>query len=172
MNFSCIDPGPDGFSDSVAPRARVLDHARFKAKAGHCVRPDAIVLASDTLVYSEGEFLHKPENQPDARRMLKQLENQVHHVWTSICVMTPQGQSFEDAAWTSVKFSSIPEDELSRYLDGKEWMDKAGAYGIQGTAGRWATVLEGDLDTVIGLPVELAMAILAKAGACRLDLRR
>ncbi len=166
LSFDCLDPGPDGESDAVDPRERVMVFAATKAASGHQMRPDAIVLASDTLVWCDGEFLPKPTDRSDAERMLALLQNRVHQVWTAVCVRNPSGEKFADAAVSDVEFGSIPANQLDRYLEGREWADKAGAYGIQGSAGNWAKVVKGDMDTVIGLPVKLSLSLLRQAGAC------
>lgn len=166
LEFECLDPGPDGESDAADPRQRVMTYAATKAASGHRLRPDALVLASDTLVWCNGEFLPKPVDRADAARMLELLQNRRHQVWTAVCVRNPAGQEFADAAVTEVEFGSIDADDLEHYLNGSEWTDKAGAYGIQGTAGAWAKVVTGDLDTVIGLPVALSFKLLRQAGAC------
>lgn len=166
LQFESLDPGPDGHSSASDPRQRVMDYAATKAASGHQLRPDAVVLASDTLVWCEGEFLPKPLDQADARRMLELMQQCRHEVWTAVCVRNPMGEKFADAAVARVEFGQIPHAELEQYLNGQEWADKAGAYGIQGTAGKWAQLLDGDLDTVIGLPVSLSLRLLRQAGAC------
>jgi septum formation protein len=166
LSFDCLDPGPDGESSAQDPRRRVMDFAGTKAGAGHRIRPDAVVLASDTLVWCTGVFLPKPTDRDDALRMLELLQGRRHQVWTAVCVRNPRGEVFEDAAVAHVEFDRIPDAELTLYLEGSEWADKAGAYGIQGSAGAWAKVVEGDMDTVIGLPVPLSLNLLRQAGAC------
>ncbi len=166
LSFECLDPGPDGESAALDPRRRVMDFAGTKAAAGHRIRPDAIVLASDTLVWCEGVFLPKPVDRADAVRMLELLQGRRHQVWTAVCVRNAAGQIFEDAAVAHVEFGRIPKGDLDGYLAGTEWVDKAGAYGIQGSAGEWAKVVDGDMDTVIGLPVQLSLELLRQAGAC------
>ena len=166
LSFDCLDPGPDGESDAQDPKRRVMDFAATKAAAGHSLRPDAVVLASDTLVWCEGEFLPKPIDRADAERMLNLLQGRQHQVWTAVCVRNPAGQVFEDAAVADVAFDQIPAAQLEDYLNGSEWADKAGAYGIQASAGAWAKVVAGEMDTVIGLPVKLSLSLLRQAGAC------
>ncbi|MBC8407095.1 MAG: septum formation protein Maf [Planctomycetes bacterium] len=166
VQFESLDPGPDGHSSASEPRLRVMEYAATKAACGHQLRPDAVILASDTLVWCGGEFLPKPVDRADARRMLEMLQHGRHEVWTAVCVRNPAGEKFADAAVAQVEFGRIPPTELEHYLNGQEWVDKAGAYGIQGTAEKWAHLRNGDLDTVIGLPVSLSLRLLRQAGAC------
>lgn len=165
-SFEVLDPGPDGPSEAHDPAARVLDHARHKVHAGARARPDAVVLASDTLVWCAGHFLAKPSDRAAARAMLEALSGGEHEVWTGVAVAEPGGGRHEAAVQARVAFETIPEAELEAYLAGDEWRDKAGAYGIQGTAGRWARLVAGTFDTVVGLPIETVQRLLAAAGAC------
>jgi len=164
--FRCLDPGPDGPAVSDDPEKRVLAHSEFKAHAGALAAPEAWVLASDTLVWCAGEFLPKPQDQADARRMLETLAEAEHQVWTGVCLIGPEKQVFRQAACSRVRFSAIPADQLEAYLAGTEWADKAGAYGIQGTAGAWCELVEGDMDTVIGFPMKTVRGLLSRSGAC------
>ena len=164
--FDAVDPGEDGPSEASTPEGRVLDHALHKARAGQAQAPERVVLASDTLVWCAGEVLPKPADRVDAARMLALLAERDHEVWTGVCVLDAAGQSHMRAAVARVRFGAIPEAEASRYLDGDEWADKAGAYAIQGTAGRWCALIEGDYNTVVGLPLALVSELLRAAGAC------
>lgn len=148
------------------PAERVLEHARHKALAGAHQAPGECVLASDTLVWCAGEFLPKPLDQADARRMLELLEGKEHQVWTGVCVVDTGGQVWAEAACARVQFDLIPETELLAYLETQEWTDKAGAYAIQGTAGRWCRLVEGDFNTVVGLPMGVVARLLHQARAC------
>lgn len=164
--FDAVDPGEDGPSAATTPEGRVLDHARHKARAGQKQALGRVVLASDTLVWCAGEVLPKPTDQADAARMLGLLAERDHEVWTGVCVLDSAGQVHERAAVARVRFGAIPAPEAAEYLAGQEWADKAGAYAIQGTAGRWCALIEGDYNTVVGLPLALVSELLRAAGAC------
>jgi nucleoside triphosphate pyrophosphatase len=172
LTFQVLDPGPDGPGHSESPQARVLEHARFKAQSAFKQVSGSVILASDTLVWCRHQFLPKPANRSDARRMLKLLDSQTHQVWTGVCVIDPQGKIHEQACMAEVLFSAIPTADLEAYLQGQEWADKAGAYGIQGTASAWAQVVSGGYDTVVGLPLEATLQLLIQAGACPSDGQR
>ena len=61
-----------------------------------------------------------------------------------------------------MKFDTPEEEAFNYYLDGNEWEDKAGAYGIQGWASRWARVVKGEEETVIGLSSRAVVELLGK----------
>ncbi len=142
----------------------MLEHARFKAAEVARQRAGRFVLAGDTLVALGDSILSKPADQTEAASMLRALAGQVHEVWTAMVLLAPDEQAHEQVDVARVRFSAVPEAELARYLKGTEWQDKAGAYGIQGWAGRWAKVEEGSIGTVMGFDPEKVSALLAKAG--------
>jgi septum formation protein len=157
----------DGPPCSRDPAERVVGHARHKARLAAAARPDAWVLAGDTLVVLDGEFLAKPRDRGDAERMLRALGGRTHEVWTGTVLRAPDGREDVRADCARVRFARPPEPELRRYLDGEEWRDKAGAYGIQGWAGEWASLESGSLGTVIGFDAGTVGALLAEAGLRR-----
>jgi septum formation protein len=164
--FEVVDPGDDGPSQASSPDARVLDHARFKAATVVARHPGRVVLAADTLVFAAGRVLPKPADRAEAETMLRLLSGRLHEVWTGVVVVDAAGRRHEAADRAEVAFRAIPEPELEAYLAGPEWADKAGAYGIQGTAGAWAQLRSGELETVVGLSARTAGRLLVAAGAC------
>jgi len=167
--FEAFDPRDDGPTPAGGPRERVRTHARFKAQAGRRGHPDRLVLAADTLVALDGRVLGKPVGRAEARAMLRRLAGRRHEVWTGVCLLAPGERVFEQADRAVVAFGPIPEAGLQAYLDGGEWRDKAGSYGIQGTAAAWARVKAGDPETVVGLSTATVRGLLERvrrAGAC------
>lgn len=131
--------------------------AREKALAVTAVRPDALVIAGDTVVaLKDGETwtqLAKPIDEADARRMLGLLQGRAHTVVTGVCLVWPGGFSaFTEA--TQVTFKPMSEAEIAAYVATGEPMDKAGAYGFQGGARPFVEKVEGSVTNVIGLPME------------------
>ena len=66
------------------------------------------------------------------------------------------------SATTRITFRVLTADEIRGYVASGEPLDKAGAYALQGGARRFVTRIEGDEDTVIGLPVPLVRRLLAE----------
>ena len=139
---------------SETPKAFAQRMARDKARAVRELFPNRIVLAADTVVVVEGEVLGKPRDREDAERMLRLLSGREHGVITGVCL---SGNGFEDvrSETTAVHFSELTPDEIRKYIESGEPMDKAGAYAIQGVASRWIQRIEGDYFNVVGLPVDL-----------------
>ena len=109
-----------------------------------------------------GEALGKPRDRADAIRMLQDLSGKRHSVHTGIAVYY-EGKHISDTASTAVYFKELSMDEIEAYVDSGEPMDKAGAYAIQGGAGRFVEKTEGDFDTVVGLSLRLLTELIERA---------
>jgi septum formation protein len=136
--------------------------AREKAEAvlaTHPVTPDTIILGADTIVLIDDDVLGKPRDAPDAARMLRLLSGQTHQVITGVCLA--KGRERQRAAEvTFVRFATLSDDEIAEYVATGEPLDKAGAYAIQGRAGRWVPRIHGCYFNVVGLPLALVSSMI------------
>jgi septum formation protein len=126
----------------------------------------ATVLGADTVVVCDGEVLGKPSDALDAERMLLLLSGRTHHVVTGVAVVwgSSAPPAVEIAAeLTQVTVQTLSPEEVSRYVASGEPMDKAGAYAIQGYAGRWIPRISGCYFNVVGLPLALVASLLEGA---------
>ena len=160
---SPVDESP---SPGEAPAALVQRLANAKADivTARAVGP-AIVLGADTEVVLDDKILGKPRSTEDARRMLQQLSGRTHSVLTGVALIRlPDGERRQFVESTLVHFRPITEEELSSYLATGEPFDKAGAYGIQGHAGRFIPRVEGCYFNVVGLPLAHLLRSLTELG--------
>jgi septum formation protein len=138
--------------------------AREKAEQVYARHADegALVLGADTIVVCDEEIMGKPADAKDAERMLRLLAGRTHHVVTGVAVVW--GTSAEVAAEvTQVTMNTVSAEEITAYVAGGEPMDKAGAYAIQGYAGRWIPRVHGCYFNVVGLPLALVTSLLEGA---------
>ena len=148
------------------PSALVLRLATTKADlaAARAVGP-AVVVGADTTVVCEGKILNKPESVDQARSMLELLSGHTHSVLTGVAILRlPDNQRRQFTESTLVEFRPIQEDELAAYLATGESFDKAGAYAIQGRAGRFIPRIEGCYFNVVGLPLSRLLSELRALG--------
>lgn len=111
------------------------------------------VLAADTIVVHE-RVLGKPCDENEAFRMLQELADDSHFVITGVAVINPlTDKTFSFIEKTEVFFGPISEEEIREYVKSGEPMDKAGAYGIQGSGGRFITKINGCFYNVMGYPL-------------------
>lgn len=136
----------------------VCSLAQKKAQAVLPYHPERIILAADTVVVLD-EILGKPRDAADARRMLAELSGRWHAVYTGVCTLYKSEIRCE-AAMTRVHFVPLSTDEIDRYIDTGDPMDKAGAYGIQGMAGMFIDEIRGCPHNVMGLPLALTKKLL------------
>lgn len=114
--------------------------------------PDEIVLGADTVVVLDNKIMGKPIDKKDAAKILLELSGKNHTVCTALAIADNNGLLISGFDLTDVYFNRVTEKQIEDYIDTGEPMDKAGAYGIQGMGGFLVDRIEGELDTVIGLP--------------------
>jgi septum formation protein len=122
------------------------------------------VIGSDTMVYlpSVERILEKPRDKAHAREMLFELAGQKHEVYTGVSLhfSDRQSETFFDCAY--VTMHCLREEIIDAYVATGESLDKAGSYGIQGLGMSLIRGLEGDLTTVVGLPVDKLYEVIKK----------
>ena len=154
LEFTTKAPEIDETALSGLP-ARQLVEALSREKALHIAQgedPDTIVIGSDTVVVLDGEILGKPATPRQAEEMLTALSGRSHEVCTGVTVC--QGEKVvSQVEVTQVTFRSLTPEEVRRYVQTGEPMDKAGAYGIQGYGALLVEGIQGDYSSVVGLPV-------------------
>ena len=160
---SAVDESPYP-GETPAALVQRLANAKADLATARAVGP-AIILAADTVVVLDDKILGKPSSIEDARHMLQQLSGRTHSVLTGVAlVRLPDGERRQFIESTLVHFRSITEEELSSYLATEEPYDKAGAYAIQGQAGRYIPRIEGCYFNVVGLPLSRVLNELKTLG--------
>ena len=124
-----------------------------------------IILAADTVVAVEGEIFGKPHSTEDARRMLRTLSGRMHSVLTGVTLIRlPDAARRSFVETTHVHFAPLSLADIEEYLATEEPYDKAGAYAIQGRAGRYIPMIEGCYFNVVGLPLARVFQSLRELG--------
>lgn len=116
--------------------------------------PEKIIIAADTTVALGNEIFGKPEDEEDARRILRALSGSTHAVYTGhalLCAETLMQKVFTSES--KVSFRALSDAEIETYIAIGESQGKAGAYAIQGKAAMFVEKLSGNMDNVIGLDV-------------------
>jgi septum formation protein len=167
LSFSVISSAIDETSlpgESPSELVRRLANRKADLVAARSVGP-AIVIAADTVVVLEGHILGKPRSADDARHMLERLSGRTHSVVTGVCLIRlPDTESREFVENSLVHFNRLSANEITRYLATEEPHDKAGAYAIQGRAGRYIPRIEGCYFNVVGLPLAHLLSELHELG--------
>ncbi len=143
--------------------ATALRLAHAKALAARSAAGDRPVLAADTIVVVDGVALGKPRDVEDAGSMLRRLSGRWHAVVTGVALALPTGRVLEALARTEVRFATLAEEEIARYVAGNEPYDKAGGYALQGTAAWFVEEVRGSVTNVVGLPLEEVRRLFSEA---------
>ncbi|MBI1243730.1 MAG: septum formation protein Maf [Alphaproteobacteria bacterium] len=153
-------PRPDETAVRLAERL-----ARAKAGAVAARRPDALVLAADTVVACGNRILPKAETVDEARACVSLLSGRRHRVHGGICILAPGRKPLVRVSTSIVTFKRLSGAEIDAYLAGGEWRGKAGGYAIQGAAAAFVRFLSGSYSNVVGLDLYAVAQMLAGVGA-------
>ncbi len=162
---SDIDESVEGDED---PRSYVLRLAVGKAQVA-VADEHTLVIAADTTVDVDGTILGKPDDDDDARRMLRLLSGRTHAVHTGVAVRH-RDRIEAGVCTTEVALLRISDDLLEWYIRTGEPHGKAGSYGIQSAAALLVDDVRGSVTNVIGLPLTLLTELIGRHGVALVDL--
>lgn len=165
LPFECVAPGVDesALAGEAAP-TQAARLARLKAEAVAQQRPDAVVIGSDQVAELAGRVLGKPGNHAVATAQLQQCSGQEVVFHTAVCVLGGvQPQSLLDR--TVVRFRTLRDDEIERYLEAEQPFDCAGSFKVEGLgACLFEAVHNDDPTALIGLPLVKLAGLLRACG--------
>ena len=124
---------------------------------------DRTIIGADTLVAKDGKLYGKPKDWEDAIRMLKELQDDIHTVYTSLAIIIEEKgeyKEFTEVVKTNITVNKMSDEEIIEYVDSEMPYDKAGAYAIQGSFAKFLDSIEGNYMSVIGLPIDRVYRIL------------
>lgn len=159
-------------SANSTPTELVTQLSRQKAFAvgedeGCQIPEGSVVIGADTVVVLDQKIMGKPKSHGEAAAMLTRLQGRTHSVYTGVTLYYKKADSPEHISFvkeTKVTFYPMNQAEIERYVNTKEPMDKAGAYGIQGLSAAFIERIEGDYNNVVGLPVAAVYQKLKERG--------
>lgn len=140
---------------NIALKDAPLYIAKEKAAAVfNKLNEDEIIITADTIVLLDNKIYGKPKDKLDAYNMIKTLSGRTHQVITGVCCYSKDKQiNIEFSDVTNVSFTDISDEIIEKYLENAEYIDKAGAYAVQGLASMFVEKIEGSYDNVVGLPM-------------------
>tara|TARA_B100000886_G_scaffold301746_1_gene231377 strand:+ start:257 stop:847 length:591 start_codon:yes stop_codon:yes gene_type:complete len=130
--------------------------AEVKANKISIKYPDKLVLGADSVIDLEGKLMSKPENRENALEILKELNGKSHYLISSVCI-SKNGMmiwNYTDKAKLTMK--NFTEEELKQYLSkiSNEALYNYNVYQIESEGRYLFTSIEGDEDTIMGLPIK------------------
>lgn len=125
---------------------------------------DLVVIGADTVVAYQGAILGKPKSKEDAFAMIQSFQSDKHQVYTGVAVLSYDAEGKETvvnhAVKTDVYVNPMTDEEIWKYIESDNVMDKAGSYGIQSGFAIHIEKIEGDYFNVVGLPISYIYNIL------------
>ena len=164
-NFTCnvqpsnVDEEPVKESlikEGASPEIISKNLAELKANKVSNKFHDVIVLGADSVIDLDGELISKPQDRDEALSILKKLNGKKHSLISSVCISKNGSMiwNYTDKAYLTMK--TLSDEELINYL--KKISDKAlfsyNVYQIEGEGRNLFINIEGDEDTIMGLPVK------------------
>ena len=151
---------------SETPDEIVKELALLKATDIACqnAAKDLVVIGADTVVAYQGAILGKPKSKEDAFVMIQSFQGDKHQVYTGVAVLSYDAEGNESivnhAVKTDVYVNAMTDEEILKYIENDNVMDKAGSYGIQSGFAIHIEKIEGDYFNVVGLPISYIYSIL------------
>ena len=143
-------------SENASPEIISKNLAEIKANKISIKHPDELVLGADSVIDLEGKLISKPDNREIALEILKKLNGKAHHLISSVCI-SKNGMmiwNYTDKAKLTMK--NFTEQELKQYLSkiSNEALYAYNVYQIESEGRHLFTSIEGDEDTIMGLPIK------------------
>ena len=156
----------DGIDESYPdmPRQLVAQYIAGKKADAYLatLNESDLVITADTVVIVDNDILGKPNDEQEAKAMLRRISGRSHKVVTGVCLLTPDARR-EFSVSTDVTFKPLTDEEIDYYVEHYHPLDKAGAYGIQEWIGYvGGTALNGSYFNVMGFPVQRIYSELMK----------
>lgn len=154
---------PEPMDMSKDPQTLAKDLSRLKAQEVAKRHKQAIVLAADTFVVMGNLYLGKPKDRKDAERMLVLQSGKMQEIVSGFTIIDTDTNEIISGVDTARLFmKKLTKKQINEYLDKNTFLDKAGAYAIQEVGDIFVEKIEGDEQTIIGLPVKKVMEELRK----------
>ena len=154
------DPLPE-----ETPKEMVERLSRDKAVKVSSAMENGFAIGADSTVVHLGEALGKPQDDEEARSMLRRLRGTTHHVFTGLTVVNAAtGKSLTTSMASRITLREFSDDEIEKSIDTGVPQDKAGAYAVQDSEFRPASGWEGCYHNIVGLPTCVMLQMLEDLG--------
>ncbi len=142
--------------EKATPEIISKNLAELKANKVSMKKIDEIVLGADSVIDLNGELISKPETREEAMKILKKLNGKSHFLISSVCVSKNGSMIWNHTDKAKLSMKNLSDDELKNYLSKipDEKLYAYNVYQIEGIGRNLFTSIEGDEDTIMGLPVK------------------
>lgn len=159
--FEVVTTDAEEISDSADPAGTVAHNALAKHQACRKLRPDAVIITADTLVWFEGKLVGKPRSEAEAAEFLRSFSGKQQTVFTAVAVSRPDDPEPQIRVEASlVKFKVLTDEAIAEYIRIVHPLDRAGAYDAADYGDMVIEKVIGSYTNVIGLPMEMTRTML------------
>lgn len=150
-------------SEDIPSNITAMDAAEYlavqKAMDVYNKNPNDLIIGADTTIVFNDKIYGKPKDKEDAKKMLTKFSGNTHYVITGICIIC-KDKKISFSSINRVQFYPLKEAEIQNYLMDDEYIDKAGAYAIQGKGSLFVKEIMGDYNSIVGLPISQLKRVL------------
>lgn len=159
----------DEVTTKTLPEDIVKDLSLLKAEdILQSITTNSMVIGADTMVALDGQVLGKPKSKEDAYHMLSILQGKTHQVYTGVSILLKEKEketkTVQFVECSEVTINPMSHEEIMRYIETGEPLDKAGSYAIQGKFALHIGKITGDYYNIVGLPIGRLYSELKKLG--------
>ena len=142
-------------SESASPEIISKNLAELKANKVSLSQKDLMVLGADSVIDLDGELISKPESREDALLILKKLNGKKHNLISSVCISKNGSMIWNHTDKAELTMKNFSEEDLKNYLSkiSDEVLYAYNVYQIEGEGKNLFLKIDGDRDTIMGLPV-------------------
>ena len=142
--------------EKATPEIISKNLAELKANKVSMKKIDEIVLGADSVIDLEGELISKPESREEAMEILRKLNGKSHFLISSVCISKNGSMIWNYTDKAKLTMKNFSDDELKNYLSkiSDETLYAYNVYQIEGEGRSLFASIEGDEDTIMGLPVK------------------
>jgi septum formation protein len=142
--------------ENSSPEIISKNLAELKANKISLKFNNEIVLGADSVIDINGELVSKPKNREEALKILKKLNGRTHHLISSVCISKNGSMIWNYTEKAALKMKYMTNQQLKEYLFKikDEVLYSYNVYQIEGEGRSLFSKIEGDEDTIMGLPVK------------------
>ena len=143
-------------NEGATPEIISKNLAELKANKVSQKMNDRLVLGADSVIDLDGELISKPENREQAFNILRKLSGKIHHLISSVCISKNGSMIWNYTDKANLTMKKLTEDDVKEYLSKitDEALYAYNVYQIEGEGRNLFSKIEGDENTIMGLPVD------------------
>ena len=143
-------------NENASPEIISKNLAELKASRVSQKNSDVLVLGADSVIDLEGELISKPQNREEALGILKKLNGKKHNLISSVCISKNGSMIWNHTDKATLTMKKFSDEELKEYLSkiSDESLYAYNVYQIEGEGRNLFLNIEGDKNTIMGLPIK------------------